>query len=52
MLPKNSTILFHTAHYLAEQAGQVMKDVYMLHFLGIDKPLHERYLELKMICGN
>jgi predicted nuclease of restriction endonuclease-like (RecB) superfamily len=35
--------------HLAEQADQAMKDVYMLDFLGIDKPLHERQLELQII---
>jgi len=35
--------------HLAEQADQAMKDVYMLDFLGIDKPLHERQLEVQII---
>ncbi|MBN4069854.1 MAG: hypothetical protein COA82_11380 [Alkaliphilus sp.] len=36
------------AHY-AEQADQTMKDVYMLDFLNLTKPIFEKELELKMV---
>jgi hypothetical protein len=35
--------------HLAEQANEAMKDVYMLGFLGITKPVLEREIELRMI---
>jgi len=35
--------------HLSEQAEKSMKDSYMLDFLGIDKPVHERVLEKRMI---
>ena len=37
--------------HLAEQAGEVMKDVYMLDFLGIAKPIVERELENRMVAA-
>lgn len=35
--------------HLAEQADKAMKDVYLLDFLGITKPVLERELELRMV---
>lgn len=35
--------------HLAEQAEKSMKDIYMLDFLGITKPILEKELELKMV---
>jgi predicted nuclease of restriction endonuclease-like (RecB) superfamily len=35
--------------HLAEQADKAMKDVYMLDFLGVTKPLLERELEQRMV---
>lgn len=35
--------------YLAEQADEALKDSYNLDFLSIKEPLHERYLENKLI---
>jgi len=37
------------SEHLAEQADEIMKDVYTLEFLGIDKPVLERKLESKMV---
>lgn len=35
--------------HLAEQADKAMKDVYMLDFLGVAKPIREREIENRMI---
>jgi len=35
--------------HLSEQADKTMKDSYMLDFLGIAKPVHERVIEKRMI---
>lgn len=35
--------------HLAEQADEAMKDVYMLDFLGISKPVVEREMERRMV---
>lgn len=37
--------------YLAEQADKSMKDVYMLDFLGITKPVVEREMERRMVAA-
>jgi predicted nuclease of restriction endonuclease-like (RecB) superfamily len=37
--------------HLAEQADKSMKDVYMLDFLGITKPVLERELEQRMVAA-
>ena len=47
--PKQHNFAETLPEHLAEQADEAMKDVYMLDFLGIAKPVLERELERRMV---
>ena len=49
MSPKQHNFAKTLPQYLAEQADEAMKDVYMLDFLGISKPVVEREMERRMV---
>lgn len=47
--PKKHNFAGTLPEHLAEQADKAMKDVYMLDFLGITKPVVEREMERRMV---
>jgi len=47
--PKKHNFVETLPEHLAEQADEAMKDVYMLDFLGIAKPVVEREMERRMV---
>jgi predicted nuclease of restriction endonuclease-like (RecB) superfamily len=49
LAPKQHNFAETLPEHLAEQADEAMKDVYMLDFLGIGKPVIEREMELRMV---
>lgn len=49
MNPKQHNFAETLPLHLVEQADQAMKDVYMLDFLGITKPVVEREMERRMV---
>ena len=51
LLPKQHNFQKALPVHLAEQADKAMKDVYMLDFLGITKPVLEREIESRMVVA-
>lgn len=49
LAPKQHNFAGTLPKHLAEQADKAMKDVYMLDFLGITKPVVEREMERRMV---
>ncbi len=49
LAPKQHNFAETLPEHLAEQADEAMKDVYMLDFLGISKPVLEREMERRMV---
>lgn len=49
LAPKQHNFAGTLPDHLAEQADEAMKDVYMLDFLGITKPVVEREMERRMV---
>ena len=49
LAPKQHNFAETMPEHLAEQADEAMKDVYVLDFLGISKPVIEREMERRMV---